>query len=179
MKNVAFRTIGVASSLLAGLLLLLWAGCKSVGEHIEEQRTAIRRYYPELSIDPVDLPEQRLDWDTAVSMLESNLVMRNANEEIITAEVAVKRVFLDLIPQLTVQGIYSQGITHITELTSDNFNANFNALFHVPGFVRLRMDYYGAMLASFKARQQYELVFREEVVNLYGLFRQYQRLPPD
>ncbi|NNJ69740.1 MAG: hypothetical protein HKP10_00460, partial [Kiritimatiellales bacterium] len=116
------------------------------------------------------------DWDTAVSMLENNLVLRNAAEEIIKADVAVKRVFLDRIPQLTLQGIYSQTVSDITELTTDNFSASINALFGIHGFLKLRMDYYGAALARYKARQEYEMACREEVVNLYSLFRQYRHM---
>lgn len=163
-KNIIF--IAMACGLISG--------CKSVDEHIAERSGEIIQYYPSVSSDPEDLPAFELDWDTAVSMLGSNLVMRNAAEEIIKSKVAVKRVFLDLIPQLTVQGIYQQSITSITELTSDNFNANINALFAVPGLLRLRLDYYGAMLAVYSARQQYKLAYRDEVINLYTLFRKHQ-----
>lgn len=174
MKTSVSRIMAMTAG-ATGLIVLAF-GCKSVEEHVEEQRAEIHRYYPELTVDPHDLPERLLDWDTAVSMLSSNLVMRKANEEIIKAEVAVNRVFLDLIPELTLQGIYTQAIKDVTELSSENFNVNVNAMFLVPGIVRLRMDYYAAMLACFKAQQQYELACREEVVNLYSLFRQYQRL---
>jgi hypothetical protein len=178
MGKIGYNCRRLLDHVAAGLagLLMLGPGCTSVEEHIDEQSDTIQRYYPELSIDPQELSERQLDWDTAVSMLESNLVMRSANEEILKAESAVKRVFLDLIPELTLQGIYSQSISQITELTSENFNANINALFQFPGPLRLRMDYYASMLACFKARKQYELAYREEVVNLYSLFRQYQHL---
>jgi hypothetical protein len=79
--------------------------------------------------------------------------MRNAYEEIIKSKVAVDRVLLDIIPQLTLQGIYNQVLSDITELTSDNFDVNVNALFQIPGFFQLRMKHYAAMLAHFKARQ--------------------------
>lgn len=177
MEKAAFEAKLLCGCVATGLAgLLLQTGCKSVDEHIAEQSETIHRYHAELSIDPQELPEWWLDWDTAVSMLDSNLVMRNANEEIVKAEVAVKRVYLDLIPELTLQGIYSQTISDITELTSENFNANINAIFNIPGLFRLRMDYYAAMLACFAAQKQYELTYREEVVNLYDLFRQYQRM---
>jgi hypothetical protein len=161
---------------ICGLAVLLLAGCKSVEERIGEQSDRINTYLPELTANPLQLPERTLDWETAVSMLDSNLVMRNANEEVVKAEVAVNRVFLDLIPQLTVQGIYSQAVTQFTELSSENFNANINALFAIPGLLKLRMEYYAAMLACYKARQQYDLAYREEVVNLYSLFRQYRQM---
>jgi hypothetical protein len=138
---------------ICGLAVLLLAGCKSVEERIGEQSDRINTYLPELTANPLQLPERTLDWETAVSMLDSNLVMRNANEEVVKAEVAVNRVFLDLIPQLTVQGIYSQAVTQFTELSSENFNANINALFAIPGLLKLRMEYYAAMLACYKARQ--------------------------
>jgi hypothetical protein len=174
MKRWAVQSV---PSAVAGLILLTaLAGCKNVEENIAERTDEIHAYAPELTARPADLPERRLGWEQAVSLLDNNLVMRSAAEEISQAEVAVKRVFLDLIPQLTLQGIYSQAITQITELASSDFNANVNALFAVPGVVRLRIDYYAAMLASYNAQKQYELTRREEIVNLYLLFRQYRHL---
>ncbi len=160
--------------LIVGFFSGLISGCGSVDENIAERSAELISRYPGLNNDPADLPRVDLDWETAVSMLDGNLVMRHAAEEIVRAEVSVKRVFLDLIPQLTIQGIYGQAISQVTELTQDNFNANINALFSVPGLMRLRLDYYGAMLATYGARQQYELTYREEVVNLYTVFREHQ-----
>ncbi len=178
MKTESNRPMAMprGATLRLACLILLCAGCQSVDENIAERRAEIERYAPELSIDPRNLPERMLDWETAVSMLENNLILRNASEEIIKADVAVRRVFLDRIPQLTLQGIYSQAVSDITELTADNFNASINALFQIPGFLKLRMDYYGAVLARYKARQQYEMTCREEVVNLYSLFRKYEQM---
>ncbi len=167
-------TMGAALNLV--WLFLVCAGCQSVDERIADRRAEINRYAPELSADPKTLPERVLDWDTAVSMLENNLILRSASEEIVKAEVAVRRVFLDRIPQLTLQGIYSQAIGDITELTAENIDASINALFQIPGFLKLRMDYYGAVLARYKARQQYEMVCREEVINLYSLLRKYGQM---
>ena len=166
--------------LLNSIVLLLYCacainiGCKSVDENIAERSEEIHRFVPELTVDPLTLPPKELDWNTAVGMLTNNLVMRNAREQIIKSEVSIKRVFLDLIPPLTLQGIYSQSINEIvelTELTDDNFNVNVNALFQVPGFLRLRTEYYAAALTRFAAQTQYELDYRGEVINLYNLFR--------
>ncbi len=157
-------------------MLLLLSGCAGVEEKLAEQSSQIHLYHKELTVDPMSLPERSLDWETAVSMLKSNLVMRNAREEIVRSEVAVKRVYLDLIPQLTIQGLYQQAISQFTELSSDNLNVNVNAMFMIPGLLQLRMKHYAAMLVNYKAQRQYEMAFREEVVNLYGLFRQYRRL---
>jgi hypothetical protein len=158
------------------LPLLLFSGCKSVEENIDARSLELNTYTSELTADPSTLPVIELDWETALSMIESNLVMRDAAETIIKAEVGVRRVFWDLVPQLTLQGIYTEAVKDITELASDNFNLNVNALFSVPGFLRLRMDYYAAILTTYAARQQYELTYREEVINLYSLFRQHQHM---
>ncbi len=178
INGPVMQTIGKNVVLLCTVLLGISTptGCKNVDEHLAERTEEIHAYVPDLNAKPENLPECAVDWETAVSMLENNLIMRNAAEEVTKAEVAVKRVFLDLIPQLTLQGIYSQAITQITDLASSNFNANVNALFMVPGIVRLRMDHYGAMLAGYTAQKQYELAYREEVVNLYLLFRQYRHM---
>ncbi len=164
------------SGLWVTCMLLLLSGCASVEEQVTEQRKEIHSYHQELIANPTSLPVRSLDWDTALSMLENNLVMRNAYENIVKSEVAVKRVYLDLIPQLTIQGLYQQAISQFTELSADNVNVNINALFMVPGLLQLRMKHYAAMLVNYKAQRQYEVTYRGEVVNLYHLFRQYLRL---
>jgi len=153
------------------LAFFIIQGCNSVEENIDEQRTKIHAYFPELTLNPKNLPKKELDWETALLMLNNNLILRNAQEKIIKAKVGVNRVFLDLIPQLTLQGIYTSAIKQMTELSSDNFNANINAIFQIPGIIQLRMNYYASMLACFSAQKQYELTYREEVLNLYSLFR--------
>ncbi|WP_136081679.1 hypothetical protein [Pontiella desulfatans] len=157
--------------MMLSVVLLGLSGCKSVEERIEIQREEVEAHYPQIFTDPSRLPEKVLDWETALSMIDGNLALRTANNEIINAEVAIDRVFWDLVPQLTMQGIYNTAISEFTELSSDNFNGNVNALFSIPGFVRLRMDYYAAVLSHYAATQQYELTYREEVLNLYSLFR--------
>jgi hypothetical protein len=166
------RRIGLVLVAAAGMLPT--AGCKSVEEGVGEQQTGLNRYHTELTADPFELPQRQIDWDTAVSMFTNNLAMRTAEEDIIKAETAVRRVFLDLIPQLTLQGIYNQAVTQFTELSSENFDVNVNALFSVPGFLHMRIDYYGAMLACYKARKQYDLAYRNEIANLYTLFRSFE-----
>jgi hypothetical protein len=178
--DVRLKIRGVAALEYAILVALVLVGaglpgCKTVEEGVAERSDEILEHYRDFTSDPSDLPEVELDWETALSMLDSNIVMRNAAEEIIKAEVSVRRVFWDLVPQLTVQGIYSDAVTELTNLDVDNFNANINAVFSVPGMVQLRMDYYAAMLSTYAARQQYEMTYRGEVVNLYSLFRQTRR----
>ncbi|WP_372846164.1 hypothetical protein [Pontiella sp.] len=177
LKRIALKrgsAVG-AGAILVALGLAGLSGCKTVEEGVAERGDEILAHYGDFISDPSDLPVVELDWETALSMLDSNLVMRNAAEEIIKAEVSVRRVFWDLVPQLTVQGIYSDAVTELTNFDVDNLNANVNAVFSIPGLVQLRMDYYAAMLATYGARQQYEMTYRGEVVNLYALFRQTSR----
>lgn len=123
------------------------------------------------------LPERTLSWDEAVAiLLDHNLKLKAAREEVVTAEASVKQVFKDLIPTLSLRAGLAKQLTSLDHITADDISLSADSFFSIPGLVNFGSRYYAAKLYLMRAEAAYELTEREQIIELYRLFYSAQEL---
>ncbi len=153
----------------SALLLLLPGGCRSpekpLAERYEELSTGI-----EVQMNREVAPTP-LNWDQAVErMMAQNLEIQRAYNGILEAREASQRVFLDLVPPVNLSARLSRQLTDLGNLSSNDLDFSVFSTVSVPGFVRLRVNHYAALLQEIRATWAFELERRERTAQLYALF---------
>lgn len=111
-----------------------------------------------------------ITWETARDrMLEHNLELRQSRAAVITADAAIDRVWLDMLPLVTMTYTVNRAMTGAGDGTQSNFSV-FGFL-NLPGLIGTRMRYYGAVLAYIRAEYGYAMKSREQTIALWQTFR--------
>jgi hypothetical protein len=167
MKHLTF-------SLSASSALIL-AGCNSPRENISEQATLWQNKSADFAAEVKVRAEETVRWDSArARMIECNLDVRSARQDIISADLAIDRVWLDILPATTLSYSIDRGLTDIAK--GSNGQLSIFAFINVPGLISTRMRYYGAVLSKVRAQYAYELTVRQKTVQLWRAFRDSKRL---
>ncbi len=155
------------------LLVLLGAitGCHTPEKKVAERTDQLRIQWLTNVQYQIALPDQIVDWPTAVEIMEAhNLKLRQARIEITNAHESVVQVFKDLMPTLNMRAGISKRLVDIEHISPDDITFSADSFFNVPGVVNFRARWYVAKLYEIRAYTAYELARREQMVDLYGLF---------
>ncbi len=163
MSAVTFRILLVLS--------LLLAGCRSLPKRLAEAEAELAERTLTESARIRDIPARPLPWDEAVSLLrEHNLALREARDNVIRAEESYRRIYLDLLPAVSISANLSRALTDLGNISSDDLNLNTFAIVSIPGIVNLRTRHYTASLERLRAAWSLELREREQIADLYRTF---------
>lgn len=154
---------------LALLTLLFLAGCRSPKDGLDRRYTEVGEIYGDDALRPKS--ETALTWaDAKARMLENNLEITESYNGILQARESTQRVFLDLLPSLSVSANLSRQITDFSNLSGDDVNYGVFSSINIPGIVRLRVNHYAALIQEIRAGWAWELARRERVVQIRSLF---------
>lgn len=161
----------------AALRLLLLAvgftfvGCHSLPHRMAEASAELETQTTAEITRLRDVPTRLLTWDDALARLETdNLTLRESQHGIARAEENFRRIYLDLLPALSLTGSLSRALTDLGNLSSDDFNLNVFGLVSVPGLINLRTRHYSTSLEILRAHWSHQLRLREQTADLYRTF---------
>lgn len=107
-------------------------------------------------------------------MREHNLELRRERGAILTADASIDRVWLDLVPAVTLTYSVNRAMTSAGSDSQSNFSVF--AFLNIPGMIGVRMRYYAAVLSLVRAEYGYALKEREQTIALWQAFRAARRL---
>lgn len=158
----------IVSLSLIGLVSIL-TSCRGPQKGLETQYNRVGEYYATYAVQPTE--EVVLSWDEAKDrMLANNLGLQESYNGVLQAREATQRVFLDLMPSLSVTANLSRRITDFSDLSSDDVNFGVFSAINVPGLIRLRVNHYAALTQEVRSGWAWELARREKIVQLRTLF---------
>lgn len=115
-------------------------------------------------------PAHNLSWEEALTQIRGhNAKVRAAAVEVLRAEEALDQVKRSLIPTLSLQTGYNRALDNSANAGFDPFFFATNIFFDVPGLVNFRVRHEAAVLSLTRARLMRDMVWREQVTELYRL----------
>jgi hypothetical protein len=102
--------------------------------------------------------------------MAANLNVTQAYNGLLEAAEAKQRIFLDLLPSLSVTANLSEELTNLGNLSSEDLNFGIFSSVNIPGLIRLRVNHYTALLQEVRATWAWELERREKIIQLRSLF---------
>lgn len=144
----------------------------SVRQHIRAATDKINSMYASTK-DWMEVPERRITWHQAVSMLrESNLELLEAEDQIRQAERNSRSIYTDLIPGVSYYGYMTRSIANLADsVSAEDLNSRINVTFSVPALTQVPYRVYAAQVATFAAVKAKEGRERELISKLYQLVR--------
>lgn len=147
----------------------------SVEELVGEAKVELEEQYKTLP-HYESLPTKSLTWNEAKKqLLENNLDIQRARNEIQVAKDNVTRIYADLIPMANLGFYYNKALNNNKSnyyYDSQDFNYNINIIFNLPALTQLPVDHYMAELALFRAEKNKELKERELISQLYKILQE-------
>lgn len=117
------------------------------------------------------LPDRSLNWTEAVAWLhQSNHKLRAARTDITNSEEQVDQVFRDLIPNVTLRSGVTKRLTDIGATSVKDVTFSIDSFFNIPGVVNFDARLFAARLGALRAKTAYDLVVREQTIELYKVF---------
>ena len=116
-------------------------GCQSPDEQLDRQFETVSEQYSYFT----ELPEryESLNWETAAErLMAANLNVTQAYNGLLEAAEAKQRIFLDLVPSLSVTANLSEELTNLGNLSSEDLNFGIFSSVNIPGLIRLRARYF-------------------------------------
>jgi hypothetical protein len=157
------------------LSLLLLAGCYSPKKKVAERMPGLRSQWTTNVIRQAALPETKVDWPTAVTLLRAhNLKLLAARQSITNAQEALRQVYKDLLPTITLRANLTKTLVSIPSTSFSDVTFNVDSFFNVPGIVNMAARDFGARLSLLRARMTYQATEREQIVELYRLLLGFQ-----
>lgn len=160
-----------------GTFLLLISTCL-LGTSCLNSRKNVAKRVDELRLEwqtninyQANLPEKVVDWPTAVSiLLENNLRLRSARNEVTNAQESVKQVWKDLIPNLNLRAGLTKRLRDLHTTTFDDVTFSADSFFNIPGLVNFSARLYTTQLMLLRSQIAYRLAEREQLIDLFRLF---------
>lgn len=175
-RFTSLAPLGLALALLAAALPGL-TGCASAAKKVAAQEAKVRTNYAAEVTRLQSLESRTLAWPEARDLLlKQNLDLRQARNEITRAREARQRVFLDLLPIVSLSGSLSRALTDLGNVNSDDLRFSVFSFVSVPGLVNLRTRHYTAALEQLRADWAFALKERQLTAELYQTFVRYQGL---
>ncbi|MEY4488688.1 MAG: hypothetical protein RIQ79_1196 [Verrucomicrobiota bacterium] len=166
--------LGLIAATVAGLGL---AGCASPVKKVAVQETKVRAAYASELTRLQSLETRTLAWPEARELLlKNNLDLRQSRDDIIRAHEDRQRVFLDLLPIVSLSGGLSRALTDLGHVNPDDLRFSVFSFVSVPGLVNLRTRHYTAALGQLRADWALALKERELTAELYRTFVRFQGL---
>jgi hypothetical protein len=160
------------SVLLTGVCLALLAlGCRSPQTRVDQHVRDLHLEWQTNLAHQAALPERVVHWNEAVALLlENNLKLRAARVEVTNSQEAVRQIYRDLTPTLSLRAGISKRLQDISAVTFDDVTFNADSFFNIPGLVSFGARLYTTKLFRLRSETAYELARREQVIELYRLF---------
>lgn len=167
----------LAVPFLVAALLATLAGCASAPRKVAEQEAKVRAAYAAELARVRTLETRTLAWPEAHALLlAQNLELRQARDDRARAREARQRVFLDLLPVVSLTGGLSRALTDLGQVEADDLRFSVFSFVSVPGLVNLRTRHYTAALEQLRSDWTFALKERELTAELYRTFIRYQGL---
>lgn len=149
-------------------MCLNFSGCLSVKTELVNEQKKVEQSWGVLA--QAEHPARELSWDEAVAQLRAhNPKAKSAALEVLRAEEALDQVQRSLIPTVNFQAGYNRALDNSVNAGFDPFYFAANVFFDIPGLVNYRIRQEGALLTLTRARLMRDLVWREQVTELYRL----------
>jgi hypothetical protein len=166
--------LGLIVAAVAGLGL---SGCASPAKKVAAEETRVRASYAGELIRLQTLETRTLVWAEARELLlKNNLDLRQSRDDITRAREDRQRVFLDLLPIVSLSGGLSRALTDLGHVEADDLRFSVFSFVSVPGLVNLRTRHYTAALGQLRADWALALKERELTAELYRTFVRFQGL---
>lgn len=157
------------------LVALLLSACRTPEEGVQAHYGTVSEIYRGYATQAEQV--ETLSWDDAQKcLLQGNLGMIQASNDILLARERTQRVFLDLMPSLTLTANLAKNLTDLGHLEKDDLELSVFSFLSVSGLIQLRIDHYAALLQEVRAAWVWELRRRERLVRLRQLFIEQKNL---
>ena len=121
------------------------------------------------------LPEQPVNWQSAVSLLRArNLKLLSGRFDITNSQESVRQVYKDLIPTLDLRANVNRSLKNIGMTTLDDVTFSADSFFNIPGIVNMNARFFSARLTLLRTEMLYRLAEREQMIELYKLFLSFE-----
>ena len=157
-------------SCLLAASLLLQTGCISPAKKVAARLPALRSQWTTNVLHQSALPEQTVDWPTAVALIRAkNLKLLAGRFDITNSQDAVRQVYKDLLPTLDLRANATRSLKSLGGISLDDVTFNVDSFFNIPGLVNMNARFFGARLTLLRAQTAYQLAQREQIIELYKL----------
>jgi hypothetical protein len=165
--------IAVIHSALFCIFLFL-CGCAGLEKNLDEKYQEVADIYEKARQRHAGQEEKTLSWGMAKSMmLENNLDLKRARNNLERAGEAKSQILWDLVPSLRLSANLSKALTELGTVNSEDVNFSVFSTINLPGLINLGMRRYGASLGEIKAGWDLQLKERELIISLRQLFLEY------
>jgi len=149
----------------------LLTGCLSPEKKVAKELGVVRdRWQVEVHRQST-LPDRTVNWTEAVAWLHQyNHKLKAARTDITNSEEQVGQVFRDLIPNVTLRSGVTKRLTDIGATSVKDVTVSIDSFFNIPGVVNFDARLFAARLGALRAKTAYELVVREQTIELYKVF---------
>ncbi len=118
-----------------------------------------------------------LTWDDAVKhMRANNIKLQRARLDIHRSQDSIRQIYWNLVPLLNVQLRANTRLQDISSISWSNLSFDINSLINVPGLINMQSNLFGARLSLLRAELALLLAEREQTMEIYRVFRDYQTL---
>jgi hypothetical protein len=124
-------------------------------------------------------PEQpvALSWNDALArMREHNIKLQRAKLDIQRSKDNISQVYWNLMPLLNVQLRANTRLQDISSISWSNLTFDINSFINIPGLANMQSNLFGARLSLLRAELALLLAEREQTIELYQAFREFQIL---
>ena len=156
---------------LAACLAVLLAGCLSPRKKVAARLPGLRSQWTTNVVHQTALPEQAINWASAVSLLRTqNLKLLAGRFDITNAQESVRQVYKDLLPTVDLRANVNRSLKSLAGTSFDDVTFSIDSFFNVPGVVNMNVRFFSSRLTLLRAQTVYELTEREQMIELYKLF---------
>lgn len=144
----------------------------SLSKHLARVSARVEREYAETR-EWSTLPEKTITWEQAVKLVvENNLELKEAQDNIDSAQRQSLSIYTDLIPGVSYYGYMTRAISELADpVQSDDMASSINVTFSVPALTQIPYRVYSSKVHTFSAVKAKEGKYREVVSKLYQLVR--------
>ena len=147
-----------------------------VEENLGLSNSEQKRQYSEL-LAAVDKEQEQLSWSSAYKrMKRDNIALRQSRQQLEDSKKLTKRRWLELVPRLVSFASIGTSIADLSDLDSDDVNANVSANLNIPNPFEFYASLYAAALQKQNAIWSHELDQRRAYAQLYSAFIEGQKI---
>jgi len=166
---------GRALLLLLVCVAILLTGCLSPKKKVAARLAELRPQWTTNVAHQAALPEQPVNWQSAVSLLRArNLKLISGRFDITNSQESVRQVYKDLIPTLDLRANVNRSLKNIGMTTLDDVTFSADSFFNIPGIVNMNARFFSARLTLLRTEMLYRLAEREQMIELYKLFLSFE-----
>jgi len=151
--------------------VLMLSACRSPEKQVNKHLEGIRTRWQTNLVRHENLPVRQLDWPAGLQLLlAKNQKLRQARMDYTNSVENYRQVIKELIPTLNARAGVQKKLASLHTLSVDDITFSADSFFSIPGLVNYTARIYAAKLVMLRMRTAYELVEREQVIELYRLY---------